>query len=361
MESKNTFMYCFIGVCLFLCACSKRQTDISAICEQSENGNFIIKWEIYPYKSDAKIEIFASDKEDVFDRRPILQVNADKYIVTINKNEYIDYKFFKIKVGNSYSAPFSNRFVFFDKIQNFRDIGGYKNKNGKEVKWGKIYRCGNLSDLCQNDSARLVKMNLKTSVDLRSDKERIAHRNAWVAKQVYNLPVTHFSRDTVYSRILNNHLYKGDARIYIQDLYRTIALDNLNEYAEFINVLLDESNYPVLVNCDLGKDQTGFAMYLVLRLLDVYPGIAEEDFLLSNIGIDKDKLFSGYKGSGLSEQQQLAFSLLGKADISYLKYSIACIRSIYGSFDNYLTEGLGITAEKKTRLQEILLYNDEKL
>lgn len=358
MNSKNAYVYYFIGVCLLFVACSKKQTDISAVCEQSENGTFIIKWEIYPRHSNSKIEIFASDREDAFTEQPVVQTSADKYIISIDNNSNRSYKFFRIKVGNTYSDPFSNRFVFFNRIQNFRDIGGYKNKNGKELKWGKIYRSGNLADICKSDSNRLSKMKLKTSIDLRPNSERMAHQNTWVTQQVYNLPITHFSRDTVYSRILNNHLYRGDARIYIQDLYRSIALDNLHEYSELLNILLNEDNYPIVINCDLGMDQTGFAIYILMRVLDIYPGIAEEDFMLSNIAIDKDKLFSGYNGLELSEQQQLAFSLLGKADLSYLKYSLACIRSVYGSFDNYITEGLGITDEKKARLQKILLSNN---
>jgi len=45
----------------------------------------------------------------------------------------------------------AERRVSLDGTVNFRDIGGYKTRDGREVKWGKVFRSDGLSRLTEND------------------------------------------------------------------------------------------------------------------------------------------------------------------------------------------------------------------
>lgn len=60
-----------------------------------------------------------------------------------------------------------------DSVQNFRDLGGYTSTNGKTVKWGKVFRSGELSSLSEWDSIRLDNLGIKTIIDLRTNQETL--------------------------------------------------------------------------------------------------------------------------------------------------------------------------------------------
>jgi protein tyrosine/serine phosphatase len=54
---------------------------------------------------------------------------------------------------------------------NFRDLGGYRAADGRGVKWGQLYRSGELSELEDDDVERLTELGIRSVVDLRSQTE----------------------------------------------------------------------------------------------------------------------------------------------------------------------------------------------
>lgn len=63
----------------------------------------------------------------------------------------------------------------FDKLYNFRDLGGYIGNNGRSVRKGRLLRSGNLAGLTEKDVETLkTTYNLKNIIDLhtRSEKEK---------------------------------------------------------------------------------------------------------------------------------------------------------------------------------------------
>ena len=52
--------------------------------------------------------------------------------------------------------------------RNFRDLGGYKTQTGDRVKWGRLYRAGELSKLTEADYAILSLRDIGKVVDFRS-------------------------------------------------------------------------------------------------------------------------------------------------------------------------------------------------
>ena len=57
-----------------------------------------------------------------------------------------------------------NRQVEVDGQPNFRDIGGYKTVDGKTVKWGQVYRSGELPRLTNEDVMILESLGIKTVI-----------------------------------------------------------------------------------------------------------------------------------------------------------------------------------------------------
>jgi protein-tyrosine phosphatase len=127
-----------------------------------------------------------------------------------------------------------------------------------------------------------------------------------------------------------------------------------NEYAAFFDYLCNEENYPIVYHCYLGKDQSGLATYFLLKVLDVPMDEIEDDYMASEAGIDRLKLIKGV--DSLSESRQEAFTMLTKTDVAYLRYGISCIREKSGSVEEYMTNELKLTPEKRKKLKSILLY-----
>ena len=59
----------------------------------------------------------------------------------------------------------------FDKLSNFRDIGGLKTRDGNTIKLGVLFRSDELSKLTDKDIEMLQALNIKLICDLRTPKE----------------------------------------------------------------------------------------------------------------------------------------------------------------------------------------------
>ena len=63
------------------------------------------------------------------------------------------------------------RSVPFQGSVNFRDLGGYYNVEGDQVRWGKIYRSGHLSNLTQKDKELFSNLTIAVICDFRTKTE----------------------------------------------------------------------------------------------------------------------------------------------------------------------------------------------
>lgn len=345
---------------VLMLSCTKISTSISAICELDRQGNYVVKWEIYPDRNDAFaadtiVEIYASDDDMVFPQNPIQKVNANKFIAVIENADSLGYCFFRLKVGDTYSDVISNRFYELDEVLNFRDLGGYEASDSRKVRWRKIFRSGELSSATDKDIEVARKLNVKTIIDFRSKNSQVNRKDKVDIANRYELYVGNTTIDSVKKEVLQNRFLRGDAIIFMQDTYEDILLNQADKYRQFFDLLADEDNYPVLFHCSMGKDQTGVAAYFLLRALGVATELSEDDYMLSNIGIDKSRIVDGVLD--MTDSQQEAFTMLARTDISYLRYALACVKKTDGSVDDYMTNRLGLTKEKREKLKQILLSN----
>ena len=73
---------------------------------------------------------------------------------------------------NQTSQTEDHRLLPMDGSYNTRELGGYKTKDGKFVKWGVLYRSDKLSDLSSTDEQYLQNLGIKRIVDFRSATEK---------------------------------------------------------------------------------------------------------------------------------------------------------------------------------------------
>lgn len=346
-------------LCLYAAyGCSHRlSTSITVLSEKDAKGNYTLKWEIFPDQDNIPVEIYASDNDSIFPSNPILIAKSDDYIAIINKADSLGLKFFQLKIGGVLSNVVTNRFFELDSIQNFRDIGGYRTNDNRIVKWGKIFRSGDFSHITEKDIKEIDKLGLKSIIDLRSKRSISKRPDKLLLKRRYEIPISQNIPDSISRKIIDGQFLRGDAIIYTQDWYKSMIENYSEAFAQLFDLLADKSNYPLIYHCSLGKDQSGLVTYFLLRALDVPIDTIEEDYIYSEYGINKAKIVQGVED--LSESRQEAFTMMTKTDPAFLKYAISCIRHKSGSIEEYMKNDLRITPEKKQKLKQILLYNQQ--
>ncbi len=342
---------------LFLFSACSDKYEISFFCEKDKKDNYIIKWEVFPTMENLdQINIYSSRNDSVFPSNPRITTLVSDYVSILPPTENIFREFFKLKVDKSTSGIITNRFFNTKNIQNFRDLGGYFTLFDRQVKWGKVYRSAQLDNLMQEDKDILDSLKIKTVIDFRSNEQSLIYpdfKNDYM--QYVHIPIeVNYFNENIQERILQGSFLKGDAMIYTQDCYRNIIENHASAYAQFFDVLSEPSNYPVVFHCGWGKDRTGLAAYFLLKILNVLPESIEQDYMYSNIGIDKRLIIEDIHE--LPESAQEAVTMLSVCELPQLKYAIYCIKKKSGSVDEYIRKELKVTPEKALALQKLLLY-----
>ncbi|MCU1645566.1 MAG: iphP1 [Nocardia sp.] len=59
------------------------------------------------------------------------------------------------------------RHIEFERLHNFRDLGGYRTGDGRMVAWGRLYRSDSLGKLRDQNWNHFLDLNIRTVIDLR--------------------------------------------------------------------------------------------------------------------------------------------------------------------------------------------------
>lgn len=225
---------------------------------------------------------------------------------------------------------------------NFRDLGGYKTIDHKTVKWGRLFRSGQLSNLTDNDLHYLSTIPLKTIIDFRSEeetKDQITLLPPTVSNEVL-LPIKpgNLSKNNVMQIVIdaNDEL----ANKLLIDINEQLVLHNQEEYKAFFKEV-QEAEDPLMFNCTAGKDRTGLAAALLLTALGVDTETVREDYLLTNQYISLDTLNLQQQFQLNDEQANVLLTLFTVKE-QYLNKALITIEQHYHSIENYLTETLDV-------------------
>ncbi|MGV9836430.1 tyrosine-protein phosphatase [Nocardia niigatensis] len=232
---------------------------------------------------------------------------------------------------SSVLANTDSRALGLTGVLNARDAGGYRTADGHTVRSGLVFRTGDLSKATDADLAQLASLNVASIHDLRTGYEQ---RFMGVDKVPAGAAEHH---DDIIGQappqVMASTLSAGT------DLYRAfITAPGANE--GFANVLRDIAYHPggVLFHCTAGKDRTGWTSALLLTILGVDKDTVYYDYLLSNYyrGAKDGDMMNGVTASALDS----AFDQVNKS---------------YGSFDDYVREGLRLSDADVAALKVKLL------
>ncbi|MED1564168.1 hypothetical protein AJ85_06960 [Alkalihalobacillus alcalophilus ATCC 27647 = CGMCC 1.3604] len=252
------------------------------------------------------------------------------------------------------------RLITLEGSFNFRDLGGYKTKSGRTVKWGRVFRSGDLSKVTANDLKKLEQLGIKTICDLRSQDEVEKMPDPLLANvRALHVPVIPNDDETMVRQVgdlaevqrewLTN---PGDMLTYMNKKMVIFA----EAYKTLFRSLLNYPEEPLLFHCAAGKDRTGVVAALILSLLDIDRETILEDYLLTNLS--KEKMRQQLAGSDLDAFSHLsgeAIEAMLEPRAEYIEAFFVELEHHYGTVKHYFERAIGLTEDEMNQLRENLL------
>ncbi len=257
----------------------------------------------------------------------------------------------------------AHRLLNFEGITNFRDLGGYPTADGRQVKWGVLYRAATLAESSKADLASLQQLKLATLIDFRSAAEKEKepdHLPDPTGFKVVEIPTLDEGNKAmvgeIMARIESGNFDGFDPDALMLEANRQFASTFTPQFRQFMQTVLEADGAPIAWHCSAGKDRTGFAAAILLRILGVPQDVVMQDYMASRQHALESRrsqllLLRVFKGEEAADKLAV---LLGVEE-AWLEAAFAEIDAKWGSFDNYVREGLGLTAADIAQLKATLL------
>lgn len=257
----------------------------------------------------------------------------------------------------------AHRLLNFEGIANFRDLGGYANEQGQQVKWGVLYRSGTFAHSSRADLQGLQQLQLATLVDFRSGGEKDEEPNQLpqpASFTVIEIPTLDEGNKAlvgeVMERVESGNFDGFDPDQFMLEANRQFATEFTPQFRQFIHTVLDAGGKPVVWHCSAGKDRTGFASAILLRVLGVPQETVMRDYMESKQhALDARRnqllLLRVFKGEEAADK----LGIMMGVEEAWLRAAFAEIDARWGSFDNYVREGLQLSDNDIAQLQNQLL------
>ena len=260
-------------------------------------------------------------------------------------------------VGASAPAPVAGavhrRVLPLQGGRNFRDLGGYRTADGRTVKWGLLYRSGQMHDLTPADYAYLQGLGIRTVCDFRDTRERAGESTLWPAGRKPKVLSDDYALD------MSGLALPGDPSTWTHEQVVTAMtatypklLDQFRgQYARMFAELL-AGDVPLAFHCTAGKDRTGVAAALLLTALGVPRATIVEDYLLSNQHMAPPPAHPTGFWAKLSPEAARTFA---GVDRRYIEAVFAVTDRHPGGTMGYLKDELGLGPSQIAKLRALYL------
>ncbi|NWK56485.1 tyrosine-protein phosphatase [Verrucomicrobiaceae bacterium N1E253] len=261
------------------------------------------------------------------------------------------------------------RHIPLDGQSNFRDIGGYQTSDGQVVKSGLIYRSGELPKLSDSDVQKLADLNINSVVSFLTTNEIKSRGEDKLPDGVERLyfPIdVDMGEGTSIDGLITARKTGDFSQIPAEinpDIHRILINSARAPYSKLLRHLIN-SEQATVYHCSHGVHRTGTATAIILSALGVPWETVRKDYLLSNtyrkeeINKRTEQLKQLHaKNTGVSPEEVdmaniNAFYIL---EGSYIDASLKEAVKEFGSMENYIREGLGISDEEVAKLRRNLL------
>jgi protein-tyrosine phosphatase len=256
--------------------------------------------------------------------------------------------FFHLTLKDGRRLLIAERRLALQESPNFRDFGGYATTDGKRVRWGQLYRSGQLNRVEALDQQQIAQLGIRLVCDFRRDTEREDAPNRFAAghaPRIENLAIAPGSSASLFEPASAEAGAAVD-RYGVQlmmAINRDLALEQTAAYTRMFKALV-ECDGPILIHCAVGKDRTGFAAALIKAALGVPEPALLHDYLLTDrylpIAVEMARLQEKYQWSGPADHMLPILQVRPE----YFYAAFDAIKEQFDSIDIYLRDALAVDA-----------------
>jgi protein-tyrosine phosphatase len=268
--------------------------------------------------------------------------------------------FFRLRDQHGNEVLATERKLGMEGTPNFRDFGGYRTGDDRQVKWGFLFRSGQLSQLSDRDIDLLASLGLDLVCDFRRVEEQESDPSRLPGEgrpKIASLPIIPGSNSRFFEEAEKQGggaMQFGREAMYefMKEINRDFAEGQRETYARMFREILELERARFLVHCAAGKDRTGFAAALVLLALGVPQDAVMRDYMLTGRFFQPQREMQRLKRKYAMEQVD-SEAVLPMLEVheDYLAQALSSIEENYGSAENYLAEALGVGPAELSELR----------
>lgn len=247
-------------------------------------------------------------------------------------------------------ANYSERRVAFEGALNFRDLGNLPTSNGKMTKSGRLFRSGRLGNLTNKDQARFRELGLRYAFDFRLPFERENYPNPPASTLGLEMLGAGYLPDgalDMFEAINDGTITAADVLAGMANQYVLMATAHMDVLADLFRLLLKPNATPALFHCSGGKDRTGVASAMLLRIAGVEREVVIADYLLTNLDVPPLGVLQGNVSPEL-------VAVVGFAHTELIEAAMDAVENEYGTYEEYVRHGAGLSSTEYQRLVDVL-------
>ena len=173
-----------------------------------------------------------------------------------------------------------SRHIKFEHVINFRDLGGYRARDGYTVAWRRLFRSGEFRNMTRSDLDRLTgEIGVTSVIDLRSGIE-VERQGVGLLSEA-DIRYHNISFLAGGNREEDERLFKEFTNMGEFYLHLVRKSEFGERIAAALEIIAEPENHPLVFHCAIGKDRTGILAAVLLSVLGVKDEDIIEDYSLS--------------------------------------------------------------------------------
>jgi protein-tyrosine phosphatase len=227
-----------------------------------------------------------------------------------------------------------SRVVPIEGVHNFRDVGGYPTVDGRITRDRMLFRSDALHNLDDAARERLDELDVRTVVDLRSDRERASFPDAVGERRLVEQPIF-------------GEVAFDPAPQSLTDVYDLMIDRHGAELTAAVRALAAPEALPGIVHCAAGKDRTGVVVGLILSAIGVPDEVVAADYAATELFLTPAFIEVLAAGSQHTDDAML------RAEAEFMIALLARVEAEHGGAAAYLRSH-GLTDDELARLRDAL-------